>query len=58
MVFHGARSVWPPGTWRVRPGEIELEICRPIETRGLSYEDRNDVVEKLREIAQENIEAS
>jgi 1-acyl-sn-glycerol-3-phosphate acyltransferase len=56
FVVHGARSVYPPGTWRVRPGAIELEICEPIETRGLSYEDRDEVVEQLRAIAQEKIE--
>jgi 1-acyl-sn-glycerol-3-phosphate acyltransferase len=56
FVFHGARSVYPPGTWRIRPGTIELEICEPIETRGLSYEDRDGVVEKLRLIAQDKIE--
>jgi len=55
-VFHGARSVYPPKTWRIRPGTIELEICKPIETRGLSYEDRNNVVEKLLTIAKEKVE--
>ncbi len=56
VVFHGARSVFPPGTWRVCPGTIELEICEPIETQDLSYEDRNNVVEKLLTIAKEKVE--
>ena len=57
LVFHGARSVYPPGTWRVQTGTIELEICRPIDTRGLSYEDRNEIVEKMLTIAKEKVEA-
>jgi len=53
LFLHGARSVFPPGTWHVFPGTIAIEICKPIETQGLSYEDRNDVVEKLLTIAKE-----
>ena len=56
FVYHGARSVYPPGTWRVKPGTIEVEICQPIETKGLSYDDRNEVVAKLLEIAREKVD--
>ena len=55
MLHYGARRVWRPGTWRIEPGTIELEICRPIQTRGLQYEDRNALVEQLRAIAEEKL---
>jgi 1-acyl-sn-glycerol-3-phosphate acyltransferase len=55
MLVHGARWVWPPGSWQVNPGTIELELCDPIRTQGLVYEDRGALAEQLRAIAQEKL---
>ncbi|WP_169558632.1 lysophospholipid acyltransferase family protein [Myxococcus stipitatus] len=52
MVFHGARDVLPFGEWRVRPGRVRVELLPAIETEGLSYADRDALVERLRVLAQ------
>lgn len=48
MVFRGAREVLPPGEWRMRPGEVTIELLPALRTRGLTYEDRDALVERLR----------
>jgi 1-acyl-sn-glycerol-3-phosphate acyltransferase len=58
IVTHGGRDVLPRGEWRVRPGNIELHILKTISTRGLSYEDRNMLIEQLRVAAEEAVKAA
>ncbi|NTX12814.1 1-acyl-sn-glycerol-3-phosphate acyltransferase [Myxococcus sp. CA056] len=52
MVFHGARAVLPVGEWRVRPGRVRVELLPAMETRGLRYEDRDVLLQRLRELAE------
>ena len=53
MVMHGGRDVLPPGTWRLRPGNVQLRLLKAIPVRGLSYEDRDEVMEQLRMTAEQ-----
>lgn len=53
VVMFGGRDVLPSGTWKVRPGKIRLHCLKAIPTQGLTYEDRDVVVGKLRSIAEE-----
>lgn len=55
MVTHGGRELMPPGEWRVRSGQIKLHLLRAIPTRGLSYEDREKVMEQLRAVAEKEL---
>jgi 1-acyl-sn-glycerol-3-phosphate acyltransferase len=52
MIFHGSREVMPRGEWRVRPGHIELHLLKAIPTRGMTYDDRDAVLEKLHRLAE------
>lgn len=49
--YRGARERLPHGEWRVRPGHVDLVVCEPISTRGMTYADRDALLEQLRQIA-------
>jgi 1-acyl-sn-glycerol-3-phosphate acyltransferase len=51
--IEGAREAWPYGAWSPRPGHVRVVLTRPICVAGLTYHDRDIVVERLREIAEE-----
>jgi len=55
IAFHGARERLPYGALCVRSGRITARFCRPIETKGLSYADRDAVVARLAEVAQSEL---
>lgn len=48
----GARHCLAVGEWRIRPGTIVLHYLKPIATKGLTYDDRNSLLERLREVAE------
>jgi 1-acyl-sn-glycerol-3-phosphate acyltransferase len=52
MAIRGARQVMPRGEWRLRPGHIEVHLLESIPTRGLTYENRDAVLERLRTLAE------
>lgn len=52
LVVHGARDVMPKGDWRLRPGPIEVHLLEAISTRGLTYDDRDAVLERLHRAAE------
>jgi 1-acyl-sn-glycerol-3-phosphate acyltransferase len=41
VVIHGAREIQPKGAVRVRPGTVEVTFLEPVETVGLTYDDRD-----------------
>jgi 1-acyl-sn-glycerol-3-phosphate acyltransferase len=49
----GAHAVWPRGEWRLRPGVVDVHFLPPIQTRGLTYADRDSVVARLRRQAED-----
>jgi 1-acyl-sn-glycerol-3-phosphate acyltransferase len=49
----GARESWPYGSWLPRPGRVRAVFMRPIQVAGATYHDRDDLVEKLRNVAEE-----
>jgi 1-acyl-sn-glycerol-3-phosphate acyltransferase len=55
MFVHGARDVMPRDEWRVRPGHIRVHLLEAMPTRGLTYEDRSAVLERLRALAEHEI---
>lgn len=44
----GSRRCMPPGAWKIRPGKIILRYLSPIATVGMTYEDRDELLERLR----------
>lgn len=55
LMIHGGREVLPTGTWRVRPGHIEIHLLKAIPTGNLTFDDRDAVLEKLRKAAQHEL---
>ena len=43
-IVYGAREVMPKGTFRIRPGTIELHFLSSISTQGLAYDDRSELM--------------
>ena len=55
MMLRGGREVLPAGEWRRRPGHVELHLLKAIPTQGLTLDDRNAVLERLRMLAEHEI---
>ena len=55
VVIHGARDRLPYGQWRVRPGNVRVVVGESISTRGLTYADRDDLVARLRALAEREL---
>jgi 1-acyl-sn-glycerol-3-phosphate acyltransferase len=53
MWIEGGRDVLPFGHLHPRPGRITVKLLPKIETRGLGYEDRHDLVQRLLRLAAE-----
>ena len=52
LYIAGARHCLPVGEWKIRPGTIVLHYLEPIPTKGLTYDDRNSLLKKLRAVAE------
>ena len=52
LAVRGAREIMPKGDWRLRPGRIEVHLLEAIPTRGLTYDDRDVVLERLQRAAE------
>lgn len=49
VVCKGTHEVMPKGGYlAILPGDVELVVLPPIATRGLTYEDRDDLLERVR----------
>jgi len=46
-IIHGSREVMPKGSFRIRPGVIDVHFLDPIETKGLDYDDRADLMMRV-----------
>ncbi|HVH43959.1 MAG TPA: lysophospholipid acyltransferase family protein [Labilithrix sp.] len=52
FMSHGEWSLWPHGDWRIRPGRIHCVVYPAISTQGMRYGDRDALVARLRELAE------
>ncbi len=52
VILHGARARLPYGSWRVRPGPVQVHLLPAIKTQGLGYEARDELLAKLRALAE------
>ena len=46
--IRGSRAVWPRGSALIYPGKIHIEIGEPISTAGLTDDDRDALLERVR----------
>jgi 1-acyl-sn-glycerol-3-phosphate acyltransferase len=49
VALHGTRELMPRGSLRVKPGPVRVTIGAPIPTEGLGPDDRNALLERVRE---------
>ena len=54
FIIEGSYEALPYRSLYTQPGNILVKMLDPISTRGLSYEDRNDLKDRLRSIALDN----
>lgn len=52
MYMSGSRECLPVGEWKIRPGKIVIRYLPPISTIGLTYEDRDMLLEKIRAVGE------
>lgn len=43
-IVHGAREVMPKGSFRIRPGVIDLHFLEPVPTAGYDYDQRSELM--------------
>ncbi len=58
LILHGGREVWPLGEWRVRPGKLRLVLGEKISAQGLAYNDRQELVDRLKDISSSSLQSS
>ena len=51
LVMYGSREVLPYGSAYIRPGKVLIKMLKPISTVGFDYEDRDQFVEYLEQVA-------
>jgi 1-acyl-sn-glycerol-3-phosphate acyltransferase len=49
VAIKGTRELMPRGSLRVKPGQVRVTIGEPIPTEGLKNEDRNALLERVRD---------
>src|SRR5215471_7555191 len=49
VAIRGSREVMPRGSARIYPGDVSIEIGEPIPTAGLAPEDREALVDRVRD---------
>jgi len=48
ITITGSAAIQPPGSYGIRPGRIRIVIHDPIETRGMTLEDRDTLIQQTR----------
>ena len=48
ITITNSAAIQPPGSYGIRPGRIRVVIHDPIETMGMTFEDRNILVQQTR----------
>ena len=46
-IIHGTIEIQPKGSFRIRPGVIDLYFLAPIPTSGLTYDDRDALMQRV-----------
>ena len=54
FIIGGSYESLPYRSLYTKPGEIRIRILSPIPTKGLTYKHRDELIDRLRAIAQSN----
>jgi len=46
VAVRGGRAIMPKGSYRVRPGELEIQIGEPISVEGMTHTDRDRLLQQ------------
>ena len=46
-IVHGSREVMAKGSFRIRRGTIDVHFLEPVETKGLDYDDRAELMTRV-----------
>jgi len=57
VIIKGSRDCLPYGRWKILPGKVTIKGLNEISTAGMSYEDRNHVVNQLHDMAKKELSA-
>ena len=55
VTVHGARELMPKGSAHMKPGEVVLVFHEPVPTRGLSSEQRGELMNRVRAVMEEGV---
>lgn len=55
ITIKGSREIMPRGSLAIKPGKIEIQIEKPIETKGFTLKDRLKLMEIVRNEIQKNL---
>ena len=50
IILTGTRSIMPKGQMRIFPGNVTMDICKPVDTSGYTRETKDDLLERARTI--------
>jgi 1-acyl-sn-glycerol-3-phosphate acyltransferase len=48
VAVQGGRAAMRKGSWIIRPATVSIRVGPPVETAGLTQEDRTTVIERVR----------
>lgn len=55
VALKGARAMLKPGTKRFHRSDIEMRVLPPVETKGLNYKDRKQLMEQCRQLLSDTL---
>ena len=55
VIIEGAKECLGYGRWRIREGVVTVRLLNAISTKGMTYEDREELVSQLTYIAEKEL---
>ena len=56
VIIHGTFPIMPKGSFRIKPGAVVLEIQKPIDTAGYTFESKDALIERVRHVICESFQ--
>ncbi len=56
VIVLGSRNCLPHGEWKIQPGKVTVKYLKEISTEGMKYEDRDLLIDNLRELAEHELQ--
>jgi 1-acyl-sn-glycerol-3-phosphate acyltransferase len=55
ITMHGTRELMPKGKASIKPGTIQIWFHSPIETKGMTADDRASLMQQVRRVMEEGL---